>query len=195
MLFYYFLAIIICMVAVRYLGLIIKRSLLICKVNERCKKCGYKVNFVRFPYKSVFIHDGDTDFLISENGEEIYKIHIITTPFRRAHYNFTTESCLNIMIANIMIARHAMHVLNPRAPGHNVAIDRALTIRKYKLSDHTTENVPEFILVHPVPLEISKLDGTQVVTLGNGDCVTPNCKLASLSYFNDSVLTGSQAEK
>ena len=167
--------------------LLFKRSVLLKKIKKNAARNGYTVQSLRNCFLSVFIHDCNPDFTITRDDGESLEVSVLTTPFRKVRYHFESAHSLEIVLA-----RKGVLLGNPRAYGNHAMIDHVHIIRKYKINllDQAPPlpNTKRLLIVHPVPRELSAVQGTQLAVLGNGDLLWNGFTICSLSYFCETYL-------
>ncbi len=128
-LFLYISALVFTLILLRYLIVIVKRAVLLAKIGKAAKRSGGRLIFARCRFSSVFVHDLCTDLILEKNGER-YEVAILTTPFRRFRYHFTSKECLKI----VMLRRGVM-MTNPRTSrSPSATIDRVFTVFEWNNS-------------------------------------------------------------
>ena len=172
-------------VVLKYIYLIIKRLLLVKKINNRIKKQSGVLKYFRHPLTSIFKHDGKADFSISYQ-ERTIDIFVITTPLRRVRYHFDNNKSLELIIE-----RRAVYIVNSRVPRPSAVMDRVYTIRKYKIEfddwgiDNSTQR---YVILNPAPISVSKSDGATFTALYNNDVLFNKIRICGLKYFLDNVI-------
>ena len=164
-------------IVVTVLVLIIKRVLCLNKIKRAWNG---EVVCCRSPLYSIFSHDGKIDILLK--GQEEYAVSILTTPFRKSRYHFASDKLLEIIIE-----RTAVYLSNPKnSHAHLTTLDRVYRIKKYRidlgeLSTHSAEN--KYIIVNPAPRAVSKVSGSTVVQLYDGDKLFNGIRVVGLKGF------------
>lgn len=182
--FLWILLAIVIIVFLKYVYLFIKRFHLLRRIAKQLKKHNGSMEYRRNPMTSIFKHDGKTDISLQVPNKTI-DISVITTPRRRVRYHFD----INNKLLELTVERRAVYILNPRVPKPSAVMDRAYTIRKYKIELEDTYNENQkYIILNPAPLSISKADGTSLTTLYNNDDLTPGVKVCGLKWFVENVL-------
>lgn len=170
------LAAVICLV---YLRLIAKRLILIMKIKATHPD---SVEYVRSPFYSVFVPDGRTDIRLGYNGVR-YDVSVLTTPFRKCRYHFVDNG-----IMEVIKGRKGMYIVNRQAPTAPTAqLDRVRIVKRCKLHLDDESGVNKIMLLHPAPMEISKVSGNGTESLGNNDSIYNGYKVCGLSFFEEYV--------
>ena len=180
MFFLWILGIVSCLIAIKYAFLLAKRIQLISKIKKHVDE----IIFHRNRFRSVFFPDGKIDLTVKKEGKT-YSIFILTTPFRRVRYHFINNEKLEIFME-----RRAVFVLNHRAPGNNASMDRVSRIKTYRISFSENTNEDQYVIPHPAPRSLSRVDGAHLNTLGNGDVFYGKIRICGLRFFLDQVLSG-----
>ena len=167
-----------------YLRLMLKRIRLLTKL-KRIDGCN--IEYLRFPLRSVFIHDGAPDLLISVGGRR-FAISIFTTRFHRVRYHFMQNEGVDIMMA-----RKPIWMLGTKYIARsNLFIQTSFKIRRktYKTNfDFSKFHHQEaYVLLHPAPIEISKVEGSRILPAGNNDIIFDNVRISGLSYFIHQII-------
>lgn len=181
---HWILLIIAAIVVLRFFYLLIKRVILIQKINKRIKKGSGKIHYHRNPLISIFRHDGKTDFSITLTGRTI-EVAILTTPLRRVRYHFD----VNNKLLELVVERKAMYVVNHKVPNGFSSLDRVYTIWKYKIDFETVDNGKQkYVILNPAPRSISKAEGATLESLGNNDTLVNGVKVCGLRWFLENVV-------
>lgn len=152
-------------------------------LDHEIKKSKAEITYSRNPLWSVFRHDGKPDIILKQ-GEEIFSISVLTTPYRKVRYHFSNNEKLEIVIE-----RRGTYVMNPRAYGNNASMDRVYTFRKYKIKyDVGQDHCQKYVILHPSPRSVSKAQGSTLVALGNDDLLFHSIKICGLRYFLDNII-------
>lgn len=182
MLLVWILLILLALILFKFISLICKRLVLVCKLKRKHSEA---LIFKRNLLYSVFVPDGKADFVI-RFGEKDYYVSVITTPFRRVRYHFDRESL------QIVYERRAVNLTNHSSPRPKAAttIDNVFILKKYKLS--LLSDIPEqalgYVILHPAPKAVSAVSGNQVVSVDNNDLLCDGVKACGLKYFLNHVL-------
>jgi len=158
--------------------LIIKRVLCLNKIKRAWSG---EVICCRSPLSSVFLHDGKVDLLLKDQEKE-YAVSILTTPFRKSRYHFASDKQLEIIIE-----RTATYLSNAKnSSAHLTTLDRVYRIKKYRidlgeLSTHSAEN--KYIIMNPAPRAVSKVSGSTVEQLYDGDELFNGIRVVGLKGF------------
>ena len=177
------LSIIAGIIVLRHAYLLIKRGILIQKINKSVKKNNGSVQYCRNPFVSVFKHDGKIDFTIFL-PEKTVDISVLTTPLRRVRYHFD----MNSELLELIVERRAMYVVNHKVPTGFSSMDRVYTIWKYKMNfqDEKGEN-PRYVIVNPAPRSISRAEGAKLEAIGNNDILIGDIKICGLKWFVENI--------
>ncbi len=181
-LFLYFCAVVFALILLRYLIVIVKRAVLLAKIGKAAKKSGGRLIFARCRFSSVFVHDLRTDFILEKNGER-FEVAILTTPFKRFRYHFTSKERLKI----VMLRRGVM-MINPRTPrSPSATVDRAFTVWRYKISLPESDVPPEraILLIHPAPREFLVTNKTAIDAPSNGEVIFGRFTVCFGKYFRE----------
>ncbi len=168
-----------------YIRLIIKRLFLLRKIIKNVNATGMQCEKLKPFCYSVFLPGKSADIFIMDGGEKRLLVQILTTPFCKVRYHFDNDCTLEI-IKSIK----QMFVVNPRRPRPGAQIDSSRTIKRYKINTAVPEEYSEAektLLVHPAPRELSKVEGNQIVAVGNGDTVY-GYKISSASHFIENYI-------
>ena len=166
------------------LKMILKRAVLLAKIKKAAKKSGSKVILQRNRFKSVFFHDLRTDFLLEKNGES-FEVSILTTPFKRFRYHFTSPERLKIVML-----KKGVFLTNPRTLNSAVAIEGAFNFWRYKIAISPSETPPErrILLIHPSPRDLLVTTGTKIETPSNGEILYGAFMICFGKYFRENIL-------
>jgi len=162
--------------------LIIKRVLCLNKIKRAWNG---EVIYCRSPLSSVFSHDGKVDLLLKDQEKE-YAVSIFTTSFRKSRYHFASDKQLEIIIE-----KTAAYLTNPKNSHANLTTtDRVYTIKKHRidldeLSTHSAEN--RYIIVNPAPRAVSKVSGSTVEQLYDGDELVNGIRVVGLKGFLEKI--------
>ena len=179
------LGIIVGIVVLRYAYLLIKRGILIRKINQKIKKNSGSIQYCRNPFVSVFKHDGKTDFTISL-PEKTVDISVVTTPLRRVRYHFD----MNSKLLELIVERRAVYVVNHKVANGFSSMDRVYTIWKYNIDFKALDSEnPKYIILNPAPRSISRAEGTVLESLGNNDILVNGIKICGLKWFTENVIS------
>ena len=177
------LGIIVGIVVLRYAYLLIKRGILIRKINQKIKKNSGSIQYCRNPFVSVFKHDGKTDFTISL-PEKAVDISVVTTPLRRVRYHFD----MNSKLLELIVERRAMYVVNHKVPSGFSSMDRVYTIWKYKMDFQTEDSENQkYVILNPVPRSSSRAEGSKLEAIGNNDTLIGRIKICGLKWFVENI--------
>jgi len=141
---------------VTYLKLILKRFFFKNKIEKNCKKAGVSCEWKKSWLGSMFSHKGGVDLVIGDK----YAIRWISAPFRFTRMHFQDENRLQVQLNRT--AKRARTV-------------NMVTVSTYKLglaSQSLAEEVGDkkmVVLMHPAPGEVTKISGSGIVQIGNGD--------------------------
>ena len=173
------LLIIVIVAILRLVYLVMKRLLLIGKINKRVKKQNGDIRYCRNPLTSIFKHDGKVDLSISFPNRTI-EVAILTTPLRRVRYHFD----LNNKLLELVVERKAVYVVNHHVPNGFSSMDRVYTIWKYKMDFETPNNGEQkYVILNPAPRSVSKAEGSKLEALGNNDTLVDGIKVCGLKWF------------
>ena len=177
--------IIVGIVVLRYAYLLIKRGILIRKINQKIKKNSGSIQYCRNPFASVFKHDGKTDFTIFLPQKTV-DVSIITTPLRRVRYHFD----MNSKLLELIVERRAMYVVNHKVPSGFSSMDRVYTIWKCKMDFQAKggEN-QKYVILNPAPRSISRAEGAKLEAVGNNDTLVDGIKICGLKWFVENITT------
>lgn len=178
MIFYLALLLIVLTTLLKTLYLLIKREALIVRLKKRSDG----IRLMRGRFISVFLHDGKDDLIVFKDNKE-YRVSILTTPFKRVRYHFDNNQAVFVYCE-----RKAMFVQNYRVPNKWVGFDRVVKIRKYKISYNTDDDKTRFVIPHPAPRTISRVDKAKMESLVNNDVLFGSIKVCGAKYFIDEVL-------
>ena len=177
------LLIIIIIVFLKYAYLIVKRFQLIRKISEQLKKHNGIMKYCRNPLASIFKHDGKADILLTLCEKKIDVI-IITMPFRRVRYHFD----INNILLELLIERKSVYMTNIRAANPSATMDRVYTIRKYNIGfDILNNENQKYVILHPAPKSISKVEGAKLVALYNNDELISGVRVCGLKWFVENI--------
>ena len=172
-------------VILRFVYLLIKRLILIRKINRKVKMRGGEIRYYRSPLTSIFKHDGKADLSISFSDKTI-DVSIITTPLRRVRYHFD----INNKRLELVVERRSMYVVNHKVPNGFSSMDRIYTVWKYKMHFETTNNEEQrYVILNPAPHSISKAEGATLVALGNNDTLINGVRVCGLKWFVENVIS------
>ena len=172
-------------IVLKFLYLIIKRLILMCKISKKIKRQNGNILYSRNPLISVFKHDGKTDLCIYLPDREI-ELVILTTPLRRVRYHFD----VNNKSLELIVERRAMYVVNHKVPNGFSSMDRVYTIWKSNIDFDASNNGKEkYIILNPAPRSVSRAEGTVLETLGNNDTLVKGVKICGLRWFVENVIS------
>ncbi len=182
---YWIFAILAALILLHLIWLLGKRCSLVRKIS-RCSKITWKRN----RFASIFCPNGRVDCVV-ETEERAIAVSILTTPFRRCRYHFISESCMQIIFG-----RRRMYLFNAQSRGAGVTtIDNVIEFVKYRLDFFgAPEGMAHYVLVHPAPLELSRVDGTCLQAVSNNDELYRGIKICGGSYFVEHVLSDQSAK-
>lgn len=188
MLVLWILLIILALVILKYISLIFKRIVLLHKLKKTHPEA---LILKRNRFRSVFIPDGKSDFVIKFHDKE-YSVSVITTPFRRVRYHFDNETL------QIVYERRAVNLTNFSSvrPKAATTIDNVFVLKKYKLKwdSGISPQARRYVILHPAPKAVSAVSGTQVVSLSNNDLLRADVQVCGLKYFVNNVLEGEESD-
>ena len=184
LLFIYILLILIALVFLIYIYLLIKRIIFIAKIKS---KCGENICFKRNIISSVLIPNGKTDIELSFNGVN-FDICILTTPFRRVRYHFPNEEKMEIVVEKRGVFIPNRHSANIKT--YAACVDRVYNLKKYNMNFDFDgpDGISKYVIVNPAPRFVSKVSGTQINILMDGDILFRNVHICGARYFLDKVL-------
>lgn len=162
--------------------LIIKRVLCLNKIKRAWNG---EVIYCRSRLSSIFVHDCKPD-LILKNQEREITVSILTTSFRKSRYHFASGKQLEIIVE-----RTAAYITNPKNSRVGLAtMDHVYTIKKYRinldeLSTHSAEN--KYLIMHPAPRVVSKVSGSTVEQLYDGDELVNGIRVVGLKGFLEKI--------
>lgn len=187
MLIVWIIAILLTLILLKFISLICKRLILLCKLKRKHPEAlMYKRNLLY----SVFVPDGKVDFVI-RFSEKDYCVSVITTPFRRVRYHFDNETL------QIVYEKRAVNLTNHSRPRPHAAttVDDVFVLKKYKMDfgSDVSEASNRYVILHPAPKAVSAVSGTQVVSLSNNDPLCDTVKVCGLKYFVNNVLGGKES--
>ena len=163
--------------------LIFKRIRLIHKL----KKQSDKVQFLRNRFRSVFLFDGKPD-LIVKKGDQSYSLSIITTPFQRVLYHFYNPERMDIYLVN------KGYFLIHFKLGTMASMERAFKIKKYKIKFDFQSDLPHYVIPNPAPPLLTRVQGTKISVLGNGDQLFGETKICGLKFFLENVIPNTKED-
>ena len=178
MLFVWILLIIASLIIIKYIYLIVKRALLISKI----KKNADETIFFRNPFRSALIPDGKPDLQIRK-GQNRFDIIIITIPFKRVRYHFEDNSRLELIIE-----RNGVLVNSPRHVARATTLNYQFKIAKYRISFEKKEDVVQYVILNPAPKLITKVSGSILDYLYNGDNLFEEVKICGSKFFLEKVV-------
>lgn len=171
-------AILLALVFLKIAFLLFKRVRLI----QKLKKQSDEIQFLRNRFRSVFIFDGKPD-LIVKKGDQSYSLSIITTPFQRVRYLFYNSERMDIYLIN------KGYFLIHFKLGRMASMERAFKIKKYKIKFDFQSDLPHYVIPNPAPPLLTKVQGTQIVVLGNNDLLFEKTRICGLKFFLENVIS------
>lgn len=183
MLLVYILLILLALIVLKYVHLIFKRMSLVRKIR---KISPYPIEFKRNRFASVFSKKGSTDLVVRVDGRD-HCISIITTPFRRVRYHFTSTHL------ELIYERQAT-VLSSYKPGGNrntraYNYHNTFVLKRYKMTPicETVDNKFCFYIIHPAPRVLSMLYEGQLRPLDNGDLLNGHIIACGLKWYLEHI--------
>ena len=165
-----------------------KRIKLIRRLKKTCKQEGYKINFVRNRFKSVFIKKGKLDLVIEgEKGK--YAVIILTSRHRRATWQFSEEEMVIYKKVSLRLGGGARAT---RSGGYIYRCSNEVaSFNKRKASiklakDELLAKYPDYekiVLLNPVPIEVKEIVGSTVTEIGDRHVLKCGFMLFGLSGF------------
>ena len=177
-------AILLALVFLKIAFLFFKRIRLIHKL----KKQSDEIQFLRNRFRSVFIFDGKPD-LIVKKGDRSYSLSIITTPFQRVRYHFYNPERMDIYLVN-----KGYFLIHFNIRGQMATLERVFKIKKYKIKFDFQSDLPHFMIPNPAPPLLTKVEGTKISVLGNGDQLFGNTKICGLKFFLENVISNTKED-
>ncbi len=162
---------------------IFKRLSFNIRITRAVKKSGAKLERLCSPWRSVFVHDGLPELMITRADGSRVVVSLLTLPRRRVLYRFSGEH-VEIIKARRQTFGSKYHVnVNGIETVYSVGscdLDMLSEADRY-------EGAERALIVHPVPRELSQMKGTSSEGLGNGDEIVHEYRIYSLSFFIENV--------
>ncbi len=157
-------------VLLTFLSVLVKRIVLIRRISVVCKSSGFRME-IKHLFRSLFVRKNEPDILITDLKGIYYRIFILTTFRRKVRYHFESQDEFAIYRKKVFVTRAGSR--NAHVVGFSLYETRGRTLKNFTVSDKedgsNRENVVNILLIHPIPFEVSTVEGTHLVKRFDGD--------------------------
>ena len=165
--------------------LICKRMQLLLKVGRLCRKKGFRLQYRRGRFTSVFRDKGEIDFTVQTHDEK-FAVSILTTRHYFARYHFTRDGYFTVYkrdhvpTVSVRNGRRA-HVLTFTSG------TRTRQVASYRTDFETLckreAGATVVLLINPVPQEISRIEENRLIDCYDGDKLPSGITVYAQSGF------------
>ena len=152
------------------------------RIKRAAKKRGDKLERLTSSFRSLFVHDGAPELLLTRADGSRVVVSVLTLPRRRVLYRFSGE--------HVEIVKARRRTFGGRY--HVSSVESVYSVGECELTELSEaekyEGAERALIIHPVPKDLSIMKGTTFEGLGNGDSIAHGYRVYALSYFIEHMM-------